>query len=181
GTKTYTYTYTACDGTVNTWVFTYTISAPTVTIPAGGATTVACPADAVPPTPPTVVDNCGRTITSTGPVVSPDPACAGTKTYTYTYTACDGVAYTWTFTYTITAPTVTLPADGAATVACPADAVPPTPPTLVDNCGRTITPTGPVVSPDPACAGTKTYTYTYTACDGTVNTWVFTYNLSAPT
>ena len=32
-----------------------------------------------------------------------------------------------------------MPADGASTVACPADAVAPTPPTVLDNCGRTIT------------------------------------------
>ena len=92
-------------------------------MPANGASTVACPADAVTPTPPTVTDNCGRTITPSAPVVSADPACAGTKTYTFTYTDCANTAYTWVYTYTISAPTVTMPANGASTVACPADAV----------------------------------------------------------
>ena len=106
-------------------------------MPAAGASTVACPADAVAPTPPNVVDNCGRTITASAPVVSADPACAGTKTYTYTlYRLCRS-SYDWTYTYTISAPTFTIPADGASTVACPADAVAPTPPNVVDNCGRT--------------------------------------------
>ena len=54
-----------------------------------GASTVACPADAVAPTPPNVVDNCGRTMTASAPVISADPLCAGTKTYTYTlYRLC---------------------------------------------------------------------------------------------
>src|SRR5512143_3186806 len=110
-------------------------------------------------------------------VISADPVCAGTKTYTYTYTACDNTAYTWIYTYTISAPTVAMPANGASTVACPADAVAPTPPAVTDNCGRTITPSAPVISADPVCAGTKTYTYTYTACDNAAYTWIYTYTI----
>src|SRR5258706_1381498 len=105
---------------------------------------------------------CGRTITPSAPAVSPDPACAGTKTYTYTYTACDNTAYTWVYTYTIRAPTVTIPAGGSSTVACPSLAVAPTPPVDTDNCGRTFLPYAPAGSPDPAYAGTQTYTYTDT-------------------
>ena len=180
GTKTYTFTYTACDNTTTTWVFTYTISAPILTPPAPGSSTVACLADAVPPTPPTVLDNCGRTLTPGAPVAGTDPTCAGTKTYTFTYTACDNTTTTWVFTYTISAPILTPPAAGSSTVACLADAVPPTPPTVLDNCGRTLTPGAPVAGTDPTCAGTKTYTFTYTACDNTTTTWVFTYTISAP-
>ena len=180
GTKTYTFTYTACDNTTTTWVFTYTISAPILTPPAAGSSTVACLADAVVPTPPTVLDNCGRTLTPSTPVAGTDPACAGTKTYTFTYTACDNTTTTWVFTYTISAPILTPPAAGSSTVACLADAVVPTPPTVLDNCGRTLTPSAPVPGTDPACAGTKTYTFTYTACDNTTTTWVFTYTISAP-
>ena len=91
-------------------------------MPAAGASTVACPADAMAPTPPTVLDNCGRTLTVSAGVPGADPACAGTKTYTFTYTACDNTTYPWVYTYTISAPTVTMPAAGASTVACPADA-----------------------------------------------------------
>ena len=60
---------------------------PTVTMPAAGSSTVACLADATAPTPPTVLDNCGRTLTVSAAVPGADPACAGTKTYTFTYTA----------------------------------------------------------------------------------------------
>src|SRR5260221_3252017 len=140
GTKTYTYTYTACDNTAYTWVYTYTISAPTVTIPAGGSSTVACPSAAVAPTPPVVNDNCGRTITPLAQVISPDPPCAGTKTYTYTYTACDNTAYTWAYTYTISAPTVTIPAGGSSTVACPSAADVGTAPVCTANTERNSTP-----------------------------------------
>src|SRR5512134_110210 len=180
GTKTYTYTFTDCAGQTYQWVYTYTISAPVVTMPPAGASTVACPTDAVPPTVPTVTDNCGRTLSAGTPVVSADPACAGTKTYTYTFTDCAGQTYTWVYTYTISAPVVTMPPAGASTVACPADAVPPAVPTVTDNCGRTLTAGTPVVSADPACAGTKTYTYTFTDCAGQTYTWVYTYTISAP-
>src|SRR4030095_1899515 len=175
GTKTYTYTYADCDGDAYNWVYTYTIAPPTVTLPAPGVSTVACVANAVAPTPPTVTDNCGKVLTPSAPVVSADPVCAGTKTYAYTYTACNGVAYNWTYTYTIAPPTVTLPAPGASTVSCVANAVAPTPPTVTDNCGRVLSPSAPIVSADPVCAGIKTYTYTYTACNGVAYNWIYTY------
>jgi hypothetical protein len=180
GTKTYTYTYTDCNGVAYNWTYTYTIAPPTVTLPAPGASTVACATNAVAPTPPVVTDNCGRLINPSAPVVSADPVCAGTKTYTYTYTDCNGVAYNWVYTYTIAPPTVTLPAPGASTVACIANAVVPNDPTVTDNCGRILTPSAPVVSADPICSGTKTYTYIYTACDGVAYNWVYTYSI-APT
>jgi gliding motility-associated-like protein len=180
GTKTYTYTYSDCAGVTYTWVYTYTISAPVVVMPANGSSTVACPTAATAPTAPTVTDNCGRTLTVSAPVVSPDPACAGTKTYTYTYSDCAGVTYTWMYTYTISAPVVVMPANGSSTVACPTAATAPTAPTVTDNCGRTLTVSAPVVSPDPACTGTKTYTYTYSDCAGVTYSWVYTYTISAP-
>ncbi|MBE2206966.1 MAG: hypothetical protein IAE84_05240, partial [Saprospiraceae bacterium] len=181
GTKTYTWTYTDCAGNPYTWVYTYTISAPTVSMPAPGGSSVSCTSAAVPPTPPNVTDNCGRALTPSGPVISPDPACAGTKTYTWTYTDCAGNPYTWVYTYTITAPTVTMPAPGSSAVSCVSAAVQPTPPNVTDNCGNTLTPSGPVVSPDPACAGAKTYTWTYTDCAGSTYNWVYTYTITAPT
>jgi hypothetical protein len=100
---------------------------------------VACIADAVMPTPPAVTDNCGNTITPSAGVAGVDPTCAGTKTYTFTYTNCDGTTIDWIYTYTIAAPTFTLPAPGASSVACISDAVLPTPPAVTDNCGNTIT------------------------------------------
>src|SRR5260221_5302144 len=105
-------------------------------MPAGGSSTVACPSDAVAPTPPVVTDNCQRTVSETGVGVNSDRVCAGSKTYTYTYTDCGGAAHPWVYTYTISAPTVVMPAGGSSTVACPSDAVAPMPPVVTDNCGR---------------------------------------------
>ncbi|MCH7415873.1 hypothetical protein MM213_20400, partial [Belliella sp. R4-6] len=180
GTKVYTYTYEDCAGETYTWTFTYTIEAPVVTMPLNGSATLACVDDAVEPNAPTVTDNCGRTIVPTLTNVSEDPACEGTKVYTYTYTDCSGEEYTWTFTYTIEAPVVTMPTNGSATVACVDDAVEPTAPEVTDNCGRTIVPTLTSVSEDPACEGTKVYTYAYTDCAGEEYTWTFTYTIEAP-
>ena len=60
GTKTYTWTYTDCTGTTGNWVYTYTISPSTFTLPANGGSTVACIIDAqVVPTPPVVTNSCG--------------------------------------------------------------------------------------------------------------------------
>jgi hypothetical protein len=108
------------------WIYTYTIDAPTFTLPAPGASTVACIADAVLPTAPVVNDNCGNVIPVSARCISADPICAGIKTYTFTYTNCDGTTVDWIYTYTIDAPTFTLPAPGASSVACITDAVMPT-------------------------------------------------------
>src|SRR6185503_11538216 len=101
--------------------------------------------------------------------------CSGTKTWTFTYTACDASTYPWVYTYTISPPTVMLPAGGSSTVPCLANAVAPTPPTVVDNCGNTITPSAGVPGATPPCSGTKTWTFTYTGCDGVPMNWVYTY------
>src|SRR5919106_533872 len=50
----------------------------------------------------------------------------------------------------------------------------PTPPTINDNCGNAITPTGPVVSPTPACEGNITYAWTYSDCEGNTQDYVHT-------
>src|SRR5678815_1397407 len=140
-------------------------------VPANGTTTVACLSNAVLPATillPNIVDGCGNTLQPTGPpqiIDAPSPiTCQGTRTYQYTYVDCAGNTKTWSYIYTIAAPVVVMPANGASTVACPSDAVAPTPPAIVDNCGKAIAPSAPVVSANPACAGTKTYTYTYIDC-----------------
>ncbi|HRF38949.1 MAG TPA: hypothetical protein PK198_09170, partial [Saprospiraceae bacterium] len=131
GTKTYTWTYTDCAGNPYNWVYTYTITGGTGgPMPPNGASTVACPSGANVPTPPVVNDNCGNPMQISGPVISPDPACAGTKTYTWTYTDCQNNTYPWTYTYTILGPTVSMPAPGAGTVSCASAAVQPTPPNV---------------------------------------------------
>ncbi|MFN8318494.1 MAG: PKD-like domain-containing protein [Saprospiraceae bacterium] len=179
GTRTYTWTYTDCEGNTHNWVYTYTIEYLDFSVPAGGSSTVACPNDTdVVPVPPTVMDNCGVTLTPTGPVVSPKPTCEGTRTYTWTYTDCEGNSHPWVYTYTIEYLDFTVPSNGSLTVDCPNDTdVVPVPPTVMDNCGVTLTPTGPVVSPKPACEGTRTYTWTYTDCEGNTHPWVYTYTI----
>src|SRR5436190_14659154 len=149
-------------------------------MPAGGSSTVACLSadtlslhDALP-------IYCGRPLTVSAPVPGPDPACAGDKTYTFTYTDCAGNAHPWVYTYTISAPTVTMPAGGSSTVACLSAATAPTPPVVNDNCGRPLTVSAPVAGADPACAGDKTYTFTYTDCSGATYQWIYTYTISAP-
>src|SRR5665811_844960 len=183
GTKTYTYTYTDCSGTSAQWVYTYTITPPTFTLPAAGGSTVDCilAAQTV-PVPPVVNNSCLAALTITGPVVGADPVCSGTKTYTYTYTDCSGTSLPWVYTYTITPPTFTLPAPGGSTVSCilAAQTV-PVPPVVNNSCLAALTITGPVVGADPVCSGTKTYTYTYTDCSGTSLPWVYTYTITPPT
>ena len=183
GTKTYTWTYTDCSGVTATWNYTYTIAPPTFVLPADGGSPVNCIAAAqVIPTPPVLNNSCGNAVTVTGPVISADPVCAGIKTYTWTYTDCSGANATWIYTYTITPPTFVLPADGGSTVVCIADAqIVPTPPVLNNSCGSAITITGPVISADPVCSGTKTYTWTYTDCSGTTANWTYTYTIMPPT
>jgi hypothetical protein len=183
GPKTYTWTYTDCTGNTVQYVFTYTVSPPTFTLPANGSSTVPCISNAqTVPTPPNVNDSCGAPITPTGPVVSPNPPCSGTKTYTWTYMDCDGTTLQWVYTYTISPPTITAPAPGGSTVPCIVNAqTVPTPPTVNNSCGTAATITGPVVSPNPACSGPKTYTWTYTDCTGNTVQYVYTYTISPPT
>jgi gliding motility-associated-like protein len=179
GPKTYTWTYTDCTGTTAQWVYTYTISASTFTLPAPGASNVPCVGDAqVVPTPPVVTNSCGDLVTPTGPVVGPDPVCAGTKVYTWTFTDCDGTMLDWTYTYTIPSPTITLPPDEGSTVSCIGDAqVVPTPPVVTNSCGDPVIPTGPVVGADPVCSGTKTYIWSYVDCNGGSADWIYTYTI----
>jgi Secretion system C-terminal sorting domain len=181
GTRTYTYTYTGCAGVEGVWNFVYTIERLPFTVPANGAATVACPAAAnVVPTPPTVFSNCGELLTPSGPTSNATPACEGTKTYTWTFTDCELNSLTWSFTYTIERLPFTVPANGAATVACPALAVAPTLPIVTSNCGETLTPTGPVIVNVPSpltCEGTRTFTYTYTDCEMNTLTWSFVYTI----
>src|SRR5204863_1438902 len=83
---------------------------------------VNCPGDALAPgSVPVVKDACGNTLIPV--VATPSPiACNGTMVYTYTYTDCANHTHVWKYTYTIATPDFTLPADGASTVNCPADA-----------------------------------------------------------
>jgi hypothetical protein len=179
GTITYSWTYEDCAGNSHPWVYTYTIERLDFTLPADDGTTVACEADATEPTPPTVNDDCGDEITPTGPVTDGTyDGCEGTITYTWTYEDCAGNSHDWVYTYTIDRLDFTLPADEASTVACEADATEPTPPTVNDNCGDPITPSGPTTGGTyNGCEGTITYTWTYADCAGNSHDWVYTYTI----
>ncbi|WP_449329204.1 HYR-like domain-containing protein, partial [Salinimicrobium flavum] len=78
GTRTYTWTFTDCEGNTADWSYVYTIEYEPFTISEmDGSETVACEADAdgVGITLPTVMDNCGNPLTAGTPVVvdAPDP------------------------------------------------------------------------------------------------------------
>jgi hypothetical protein len=184
-TRTVTFTYTSsCVPTTTTCTSTFTVPAyPTFTPPANGSATVACIANATQPTPPAVVDACGKALTPVGPTITnvPNPiTCEGTRTYAWNYTDCAGLVRTWSFVYTIERQPFTVPANGAAQVACPANITQPTPPTVASNCGETLTPTGPVITnvPNPiTCEGTRTYAWTYTDCEGNTAVWSFVYTI----
>ncbi|NRT10776.1 PKD-like domain-containing protein [Flavobacterium sp. 14A] len=181
GTRTYNYTYTDCSGLVSNWKYTYTIDLTTKPIvPVNASSTVECLANAVQPAAPAVTDKCGNALT---PVItaSADPVCEGTKVYTYTYTDCASNVSVYTYTYTIdltTKPVV--PANAGSTVECLANAIQPAAPAVTDKCGNALTPVI-TASADPACEGTKVYTYTYTDCASNVSVYTYTYTIDLTT
>ncbi|HEX7906147.1 MAG TPA: hypothetical protein VF487_19875, partial [Chitinophagaceae bacterium] len=183
GAKIYTFTYTECTGLSSIWTYTYLIDRTTapVAAPVSGASTVACPnATDVAPALPVVTDICGNVLTPSAPVISAKPTCEGTRTYTYTYADCSGLSTTWVYTYTVEFQPFADPVDAGSTVSCPdATDVAPTAflPTVTDNCGTVLTPSAPVISAKPTCNGTRTYTYTYTDCEGNTQNWVYTYTI----
>ena len=179
GTNTYTYLYTDCEGNTHDWVYTYTIERQPFPNPPDAGSTIACPALAVTPIPPVVVDNCGTTLTPTGPTLGGTyTSCEGTKTFTWLYTDCEGNTQDWVYTYTIEREPFLNPPDAGSTIACPALAVTPVPPVVVDNCGTTLTPTGPTLGGTyTSCEGTKTFTWLYTDCEGNTQDWVYTYTI----
>lgn len=182
GTITYTWTYTDCVGASINWSFEYTIERePFTNMPANGAGTVACPAQATQPVPPTVQDNCGAAITPTGPVVtnSPDPVtCLGTRTYTWSYADCEGNSQTWSFVYAIGPPSFNLPPSGGALVDCPDDTdVQPVPPVVTNSCNTAVTPILFSVSSKPDCEGERIYTFRYANCDNSFADWPFIYTI----
>ena len=185
GTYTYTYNYVDCSGLPFTWTYTYMIDHTSAPTEVGGPVavnggTVACIAAATAPVIlPVVQDVCGNILSPAAPTNGGTyDGCEGTYTYVYSYLDCSGLPFTWTYTYTIERLPFTVPAAGGSTVNCPLSTnTVPTPPVVVDNCGQTLTPTGPVVSPIPGCGGMRTYTWTYTDCEGNTLNWVYTYTV----
>ena len=104
--------------------------------------------------------------------------CEGTRTYTFTYTDCEGNTHDWVYTYTIEREDFSMPSNEGSTVACIALATVPTPPSVNDNCGNLITPSAGVPGGTyDGCEGTRTYTFTYTDCEGNTHDWVYTYTI----
>ena len=106
-------------------------------------------------------------------------SCEGTRTYTYSYTDCAGNVTNWNYVYTIDVTTLpVVPADGASTVECLADATAPATPVVADVCGNNVPAVlvSTVDNPSPlSCEGTRTYTYSYTDCAGNVR--ITSYNV----
>ncbi len=182
GTITYTFTPNAGQCAVPA-TMNVTIDALTVSMPAAGSSTVACPSLVVAPAVPTVLDNCGRTLTVSSPVISIASACSGTQTYTYTYTSCSGTTYPWVYTYTINdniSPTVTGTLTASTVSGCSAAAAPIAVTTvaaleamgvaIADNCTSDASLT--VTSTDGAPAGSCPIAIlrTYTIKDACLNT-----------
>ena len=181
GSKVYTYTYTDCSGLVSVYTYTYTIDMTTPpVVPANGSSTVECLAAATQPAAPAVTDVCGNALTAVI-TENADPACEGSKVYTYTYTDCSGLVSVYTYTYTIdmTTPPV-VPPNGSSTVECLAAATQPAAPAVTDVCGNALTAVI-TENADPACDGSKVYTYTYTDCSGLVSVYTYTYTIALTT
>jgi hypothetical protein len=179
GTKTWAFTYTDCSGLASTWNYIYTIERLPFTDPTNGSSTVACIADTISQTPPSVTDNCGNALT---PVRNPNTGtyagCEGTVIQNWLYTDCAGNTNNWTYTYTIDRLPFVDPTDGSSTVACIADTISQVPPSVTDNCGNTLTPvrsgnTGTYAG----CEGTIIQNWLYTDCAGNTNNWTYTYTI----
>ncbi|MFM7153829.1 MAG: HYR domain-containing protein, partial [Bacteroidota bacterium] len=179
-----TVTWTAADPGSGTASCSFTITvtdqeAPVVA--ANGSSTVSCPSAMVAPSVPAAVDNCDGAVNGvlTSTVNTPSFInCEGTRVYTYSYTDAAGNVATWTYTYTLEREDFSMPANQGSTIACISLAFTPPPPSVTDNCGGPIVPTGPVMGGTYTdCEGTRTFTWTYTDCEGNAHPWVFTYTI----
>jgi hypothetical protein len=185
GTFTTTRTWTATDPCGNTATCARSITVRDVTpppVPANGASQVACPALAIAPVPPVVIDACAGAITPTGPVVTNNPnplTCEGTRTFTFTYRDCSGNTSLWSHVTTIEREPFTIPVpNGSATVDCPDDTdTAPIPPVVTSNCGEVLTPVLINTTAKPGCEGHRVYTFRYTDCEGNFADWLFTYRV----
>ncbi|MBK8567895.1 MAG: T9SS type A sorting domain-containing protein [Saprospiraceae bacterium] len=180
GDRVYYFTYTDCEGNTATWQFRYKVEYLDFTVPASETLTVNCPVNATPPTPPTVLDNCGKLVVPIGPTITgvdSNFGCEASRSYAWTYKDCEGNAHVWSKTYNFAYDADFFPpADEVFEVGCLLYAQPPVPQTLYDFCGQQIAVSGPVVEgDDDGCSGYRKYTFTYTDCGGHSHPWTFTY------
>src|SRR5690606_39779657 len=79
-------------------------------------------------------------------LTSESPECEGDIIYTWTYTDCEGNTQDYVHTVTIELEPFAPIAPTTDIVACVADIVLPTLPTVTDNCDNVLTPSEPVIS-----------------------------------
>ena len=193
GTVTFTYNYEDCAGQTYEWSYVNRIERsekPHIVTDGGMPRTVDCEGYAVVDsiTLPVIADQCGVTLDAPVPVVTNDwntEPCNGTRTFTYNYTDCADSVLTWVYTFTIDMPASEPLAAGAVTVLCEGDALENAIqfPTHNFACGtshtisaadRTAAPTVDITNG----AGTVTYHYEYSDCEGNLYTWDFVYTVS---
>ncbi len=155
GTYVVTYTDPNANPTTFTYTYVYHVAMPGVfdINPTAGGTIIHCTSEINENliTLPTVKDYCGASKFDvfSGPDISNFPACEGVVTYTYTYKDCAGNYGHWVFSFHITKTPLVFPTwSNYSQVECIGDAVVPTPPTVLDDCGVEVIPTGPVASDD---------------------------------
>ncbi|MEO7906714.1 MAG: hypothetical protein ABIT06_07060, partial [Saprospiraceae bacterium] len=173
GSRTYTFTYTDCEGLAVTWVYTYTIEyVPFQPIPPMSGV-ADCYLNIVLPALPVVMDNCGVLLFPSGPVETGTSICEDTITYTWIYTDCEGNSRAYIYTVTIEYDTFPGIAPTSGITDCYANIVLPVPPVVTDHCGTTISPTGPVESGVADCENAIiSYTWTYVDCEGNSQQYV---------
>src|SRR5690606_41039279 len=167
-------------GKAHVWSHSYHVVVPRCAVPAAGEQTRNGPPEAVAPTPPAVLDACGNTITPT-PGTAPTPsACEEDMVCTVEYTYGLGSGEKRVHRYQIEMTDFTMPADVEQTVNCPAEAVAPTRPTVLDACGNTITPTPGTAATPSAFEEDTDYTFTYAVCYGNEHVWTHTLHIVLP-
>ena len=102
-----------------------------------------------------------------------------TRTYRVTDDCGNYVDVDQTITVMMTTGPV-VPSNGSSTVECLAAAIQPVAPVVTDQCGNALTPVI-TENADPACNGSKVYTYTYTDCAGISAIYTYTYTITLTT
>jgi hypothetical protein len=157
GDYTYTWTIHDCEGNSQDYVHTVTIEYAPFPAIAPTSDVVDCYANIVLPAPPVITDNCGVTLTPTGPVETGSVVCEGDYTYTWTYTDCEGNSQDYVHTVTIEYAhsrryhrhRMWLTVMQTLYYRLPG---------YYDNCGVTLTPTGPVETGS-CCMRRRLYLY----------------------
>ncbi|MBK9017878.1 MAG: T9SS type A sorting domain-containing protein [Saprospiraceae bacterium] len=125
------------------------------------------------------MSNCGEVLTPVLFNVTPKNGCEGHRNYVFRYTDCEGNIADWTYIYLVEYLDFAIPPSETMDVECPLNASQPVPPVVYDNCGKLLTPVGPVITSqlgDGGCEGIRTYAWTYADCEGNTHTWSKTFN-----